>query len=392
MSEANQAGASLAPEKVATLLASALRARKNGNIPAARALLRVLAADQPAMPQIWMALATVAETRAEQRHALERVAALDPTNPLAQRGLARMAGTAPAPAEATPAPQPLHAAPAARAVESPATPAHNTLSSADRETAPSASAPEEGVGAAPALMPTVASDQAAARTIRWPLYMVIAISVAIVLIAFFFIRGTGVDTVTVAPTSALPGAAPLPPATTAELPAAATAELARPAEATTSLPSPTPNPTARPTAAPTATPLPTLEVGAVIKQGVWHAVLLRPDDAIVLDGSIGDLQPRGRFVLALIAVGNDGSAPAQLPADLFVLVDRAGERYAPLPTASTAYLNVYGRGQRGDLSLEDQIPADGGNKSVPLIFDVPANTGDLYLVVKGNTAGWPIRQ
>ena len=130
----------------------------------------------------------------------------------------------------------------------------------------------------------------------------------------------------------------------------------------------------------------------MIRQGAWHAVLLRPDDAIPLEGSIGDLQPRGRFVLALVAVGNDGAAPAPLPADFFALVDRAGNYYAPLPAASTAYLNVYGRGQRGDLSLEDQIPADGGNKSVPLIFDVPTTAGELYLVVKGNAAGWPIRQ
>ena len=111
---------------------------------------------------------------------------------------------------------------------------------------------------------------------------------------------------------------------------------------------------------------------------------------MALDGSIGSFQPRGRFVLALVAVGNDGHAAARLPSDLFALVDGAGNRYAPLPQISTAYLNTYGRGQHGDLSMEDLIPADGGNRSVPLIFDVPPGTRPLYLLAGDSSAGWPI--
>jgi hypothetical protein len=135
-----------------------------------------------------------------------------------------------------------------------------------------------------------------------------------------------------------------------------------------------------------------LAPGQVITQGQWHAILLRPEDAVVLEGSIGSLQPSGRFVLALVAVGNDGPAPARLPADLFALVDGAGVRYAPLPLASTAFLNSYGRGQHGDLSMEDPIPADGGIKSVPLIFDVPGSARSLYLVVGDSPVGWPVGQ
>jgi hypothetical protein len=95
-------------------------------------------------------------------------------------------------------------------------------------------------------------------------------------------------------------------------------------------------------------------------------------------------------VLALLAIGNDGPAPAHLPNDLFVLVDGTGKHYAPLPQISTAYLNTYGRGQHGDLSMEDMIPADGGNKSVPLIFDVPPSARPLYLLVGNSSLGWPI--
>src|SRR5258706_10347395 len=78
-----------------------MRARKSGNLAASRALLRALATQQPNLPQVWLMLATVAETRVEQRHALEQVLALDPRSEPARRGITRMdmveaASTAPA--------------------------------------------------------------------------------------------------------------------------------------------------------------------------------------------------------------------------------------------------------------------------------------------------------
>src|SRR5215208_931188 len=101
--EPKPAGA-LPPVSVAALLESAMRARKNGNLAASRALLRALIAQQPDRPQVWLMLATVAETRAEQRHALEQVLALDPRSEPARRGLARIHAADPtlaAPAPAT---------------------------------------------------------------------------------------------------------------------------------------------------------------------------------------------------------------------------------------------------------------------------------------------------
>ena len=97
--EPNLAGA-LPPVSVAALLESAMRARKSGNLAASRALLRALATQQPDLPRVWLLLATVAETRAEQRHALEQVLALDPHSEPAQRGLARMSAVEAAPAAA----------------------------------------------------------------------------------------------------------------------------------------------------------------------------------------------------------------------------------------------------------------------------------------------------
>jgi len=395
VTEYNPTGTTLSPDTVATLLASALRARRNGNIPAARALLRVLSADQPDLPQIWLALAAVAETRAEQRLALEHVAALDPSNPLARRGLARMGIVPPVSAQEPPV-----ARTTTSAVRNPVPvaspgvrPALDASSAAriDRGSSDVARAPDDPWVGAAALTPLASPDESAARAIRWPLYLVIAVAILAVLAAALLIREASVTSSAAVPTPALPGVATAPVVPSQPVTIVATALL--PTETTATLaPTAPPATVAPPTPTPGPTPRSILAIGQVVKHGIWHVVLLRPDYAVLLDGSIDTFQPRGRFVLALVAIGNDGLAPAPVPIDLLALVDQTGTRYPPLPAVSTAYLKAYGRGQRGDLSMEDPIPADGGNKSVPLIFDVPERARDLYLVVKDSDAGWPVRQ
>jgi len=412
--EPNPAGA-LPPVSVAALLESAMRARKSGNLAASRALLRALATQQPDLPQVWLMLATVAETRAEQRHALEQVLAFNPRSEPAQRGLARIgaieaaSAARPAATIGQPPDQGVAALPAgdssdtaAPAIAQPAA----TVLATKLATAPASFAPGEYVEptrAAPGLRPADIAPAQVARHIRWPLYLVIGVSALVVLIAVILMRGSEF-------------AASLRPAPTATLAVlGATTQAIAPALDTTVAPSAAPERDAatlpalvdltaapavglpQPTAAPPtaiSSPLPTprqmLAPGEVVEQGQWHAILIRPEDAVVLDGSIGSFQPNGRFVLALLAIGNDGQAPARLPDSLFALVDGSGKRYAPLPQISTAYLNTYGRGQHGDLSMEDPIPSDGGNKSVPLIFDVPPNTHPLYLLVGDSSMGWPI--
>ena len=413
--EPNPAGA-LPPVSVAALLESAMRARKSGNLAASRALLRALAAQQPDLPQVWLVLATVAETRAEQRHALEQVLALDPRSEPAQRGLARMSAVeaAPAaPAAATngqqrdhdlPLPAMATAGTAAPAIAQPAA----SVRAPDGVAAPAAFARGEYAEAtrtAPGLRSADIAPAQAARDLRWPLYLVIGISALVVLIAAILIRGAEFTAaLRPAPTAALPviGAtaqAGAPALDTTIAPASASENAPESGAATLpalAIAAPTvglPQPTAAPPT-PTTSPLPTprqaLAPGEVVEYGQWHAILIRPEDAVALDGSIGSFQPNGRFVLALLAIGNDGPAPARLSDDLFVLVDGSGKRYAPLPQISTAYLNAYGRGQHGDLSMEDMIPSDGGNKSVPLIFDVPPSARPLYLLVGDSSVGWPI--
>jgi hypothetical protein len=110
----------------------------------------------------------------------------------------------------------------------------------------------------------------------------------------------------------------------------------------------------------------------------------------MLDGSIGSLQPQGRFVLALVSVANSDTTPQPIPENLFTLVDSKGRHYQPIPAASAAYLQAYGQAQAGDFSMEQPIPGSNRTWSVPIIFDVPSDVQSLTLQVGGTSPGWPV--
>jgi Domain of unknown function (DUF4352)/Tetratricopeptide repeat len=376
MTEQQAKQARLPPEMLAALLHTVRRRQQQGDPIGARVVLRALVTQQPDDPRIWLALATVATTRDEQRRAIEQVIALDPQNTLALRALERFDTSDVAQTSAT--------------LEARATD--------ETALAPPAAGTNEAPAITPAPVLTPVPEAERVRAIRWPLYAVIGVAVVLVLIAAAVLR-VGPSPAAQAPTPALPGTG-LPPtapvATAAPLPT--TAVGAAPAAAVTPnrgpglIPSAVrPTNTARPSPPPpSTTPPPTLAPGAIVVRKPWHASLLRPEHAVLLDGAIGSLQPRGRFVLALIAVGNDGATPARIPANLFILEDRQGNRYPPTPAASTAYLNAYGRGQHGDLTLEEDLPPGGGNVSVPLIFDVPPGTRTFTLHMGDEPLGWAI--
>lgn len=162
-----------------------------------------------------------------------------------------------------------------------------------------------------------------------------------------------------------------------------------PAPALPPLPSSTLAPTLPPL--PTSTPVPTLPPGTVILRDVWTLTLLRPDHAVVLNGPIGSRQPNGRFILALVAVGNGGATEAVAPETLFALVDHRGNRYLPEPALSTLYLETFGRGVYGDFSLGEAIPTGIGQVSVPVIFEVPVDARGLSLHLGDSVAGWPVQ-
>ncbi len=195
------------------------------------------------------------------------------------------------------------------------------------------------------------------------------------------------DTSQPLPSPVLQAAAPTPPAAT-EAAAAAAPTPNESTGTTPTIPATAPAATAAPIGSPASASLP---LGTLVEVDGWSATLLRPDYALILDGSIGDLKPAGRFVLTLIAISNNSPQPRHIPADLLTLVDSRGRRYSPALNASSAYLTLYGRGQHGDLALEDSLSPRSGMRSVPILFDVPADAAGLVLTVRDSgAAGWPI--
>lgn len=143
-------------------------------------------------------------------------------------------------------------------------------------------------------------------------------------------------------------------------------------------------------ATPSPTPPPTIvPLGKPQTVGDWDIILLRPSYTQVLRGAVGPIQPAGKFVLVLLSVGNRQYTPRRIPPGMFILTDQQGRAYRTVTGASTTYLATYGRGQRGDLALEDPIPPH-GMYSVPLLFDVPTDTADLLLMTVGSNEAWPI--
>lgn len=346
------------PDTAAALLATVARLRQAGDVARARALARMLVAQYPADVRVWRALADIAEDQVERRAALDRLAAL-----------------------AAPTPSAAPAQPVAEAAEV------KTI-----VVAPPVELPDAATAEAPALAAPGVPPVRLARRYNW-IGVALVAAALLIFVALLFSSNRlsspearltptpplmsdsdGIAPgVTVAPTDALPTAAAAPPATFAPTVAPPTATAA---------------PTA--TTAPTVTPRPTLAVGAVVTRDSWTFAILRPDHVVTLNGSIGALQPSGRFVLALVAIANGGGDTSAPPADMFVMVDSRGNRYLPVSGASTVYLNTYGRGSHGDLSFEEVIPPGIGNVSVPVIFDVPVNAQDLMLFLGESPAGWPV--
>jgi hypothetical protein len=335
------------------LIETARRAIQRGELTRARAVVRLLTDQYPHDRRVWDLRADVAADDTERQLVLERLAALRPTEP-----------------------------------ELPE-PTNEPLGLPTRTTAV-------------ALTPTETLQHQPRRP-SWPTMLVVGLAALIVLGLITWrwggiaaLGGTptqpSIPTPEVLPTSIRAAATLLPTRNTVQPsdPTAAPLEAATSAPTTPlatdvpALPSPQPTNPPRPTARPT------LPIGQVVQTGNWTITLLRPEHTMILDGSIGTLQPHGRFVLALLAIGNTGTQPAALPEGLITLIDERGNRYRPTPGVSGAYLNAYGRGQAGDISLDEPIPADTGNLSVPILFDIPLDAHGLQVVVADGTLGWAV--
>jgi hypothetical protein len=367
------------------LLRIGVKAVRSGNTAAARGLFRALAREYPHDPRVWLGLAGSASDRNEQRYALEQVLLLDPQNTSAHNGLARLNAALPPSVDLEPAtlpPPPPEPHPVAAVAVNAPQPSEPVVEPAD-----------PGPDPAP---------QASPRDGHFPLLNQIALGVigllALLLLALLLWPRVAPQQQAnpTAPPALLPTIIPSGPPTTAPAsnlaptnpPVATEPAASSVAQAPTLVA--TDEPTLTLPTTPAATPTPAmLSLGAVLERDGWRATLLRPDYALILDGAIGELQPNGRFVLALMAVSNGAAEPRTLPADLFNLTDSLQRRYAPLPNASSIYLATYGR-EYGDQTLEEPFAAQSGMLSIPLIFDVPPDADGLMLTLRGSGPGWPI--
>ncbi|MBC8160844.1 MAG: tetratricopeptide repeat protein [Roseiflexaceae bacterium] len=367
-------------DRRSALLAYARRLRQRGDAAGARTLLRSFLARYPAEPQVWLLLASVAETRAEQRQAFEIALAYDPTNQVAARGLDVMQRRA--------APVPDTSTPTFNRQAEPNTVAPTPSDQATR----TRRTRERSAGEANIL---VLDEAVRARRIRWPLFAVLGLAAIVLLVSGLLIRQSSA-----AQQASRPTLAPLPAAAVtlaSSTPLVATAASSAPPTATPQpavvSTAPPPPVLATPASLTTPAPQPTLTpaaFGQIARAGVWNIGLLRPTDAVLLSGSIGDLQPQGRFVLALLAVGNTASSDQQLPPELITLSDARGNRYTAQPLASSAFLQTFGAGQSGLISMEQAVPAGGGLVSVPVIFDVPSEARGLTLSISGDPTQWSL--
>lgn len=373
----------------AALLRRAQQERARGNSGGARAILRALAESQPQDLRVWMLLAAVAEDRVEQARAFEQMLVLAPDHDLARRGLERL--------RAAGVPSRLPTAP-------PAQPSVADLLADPRWTRRAEEPPD--TAEAEALAPVALSaepaqaDQPPAPRRRAALLAVVLALVAVAVLVLLrpwdllAPRLALQPTPQPAPATATPAGSPTPTLEPVTLEPVSSPAATRPP----STPGPpaasaqTARPTASLTPATTATPTsPTsLADGQIVRAGIWTVTVLDAEHVRELAGSIGPaLQPKGRFVLALVTVSNSGARPARLPRDLLALFDQNGRRYLAQPAASTVYLETYGRGRFGDFSAEDPLPS-GGNVSVPLIFDVPEQARGLSLRVGAAALGWAV--
>jgi hypothetical protein len=108
----------------------------------------------------------------------------------------------------------------------------------------------------------------------------------------------------------------------------------------------------------------------------------------VVGPSIGGFRANGTYVVALTLVSNTTGNTQPIPANFFVLKDEQGRVYQAQPAVSSAFRRV---GGIADISLEDNVPANGLLYSVPLVFDVELGaTGLTLFTLPKQDQGWRV--
>lgn len=396
------------------MLAAAAQAARKGDRVQARAILRILTNSYPDQLRAWMGLAELGEDDQERIHALEEVLRLQPGNQQAQAALDRLRPITDQ--------QPTLLDPGLDQTEAQEQPSGSTqafgeaehaqpLLQAESEPQDRSAARHAGDYVTPLLPETQVDDTleeepalgagsgAQARPKSWlgPIFALALLLVALVLLLLILMPnlfGTASQTADQVPqaspsadllTQATGQIATISPSATQATLTVEQPEPSRTMEREQPTASQAPEPSA--TLAPLANTPPNLPAGALLELDGWRASLARSDHFLMLEGAIGERQPRGRFVLALVSLANTEAQERTPSKDLFVLIDDAGRRYAADPALSSSYLDTYGRGLRGDLSLEDPLPVGGGYYSVPILFDVPQSARGLRLALGDGTDG-----
>jgi hypothetical protein len=337
-------GGDLTASQIGQLLARSEKAARSGNYEGARALLRAITRQYADEVRAWRLLSFIAATPDEREHALEQVRRLE--------------------AQAT------QTAGSSTAIAAAGTSQHPTSTPVPETSATRADSPRH-------------------YTMLW----VSLTAVGMVLVALFWGRllVNMDDQASATPSSGVAIVSDDPPGNQ-ENSQADNQQASHTVIPPTPIPTSTSVPTPTPTYTPTPVPRPTTHtLGTVLSHDNWYATLIRPDHAQLFSETISGVSAQGRFALAVLAVGNTAPQPRRIPGDMFALIDDQGRLYHPIEGASSAYLSTYGRGQVGDLALEDEIPAGGGSVSVPLLFDVASDVNELFLTMgQQPTSGWQI--
>jgi hypothetical protein len=429
-----------------------IEAAREGNKEEARNLFRLLTRQEPDNAQAWLWLAGVAENREERQAALEQVLEYDPDNEMAQKGLQAM-GVNPTrkldTEEAAPPPPPVEEPDvtetsaedpwaydeddpfaaldslsevmsgqpgAVRRAEQPA--ATDDLPP-ESSFAPPPSEPEHGRrGGRSSGGPAVYAAQddyeyeeetePARRGVNPFLLGLIVIAIIALLAIIFWPEGDEQIVLSPAPTETVAPEDGEGAAGTGETPAVGTpeggavppegenqGEEVPPEEATLPEPivpegEPEPaEPEPQPPSDPANVNTEVVAPGTALESSGWQYIFAQPTFATPIIGGLGNAQPDGRFVVVLALVTNTTGQPQNVPRDFFVLKDAQGRVYEARPELSTAYINQFGRGIAADLSQEDQVPSDGLQRSVPIVFDVEPDATELKFFARSNPdQGW----
>lgn len=128
-----------------------------------------------------------------------------------------------------------------------------------------------------------------------------------------------------------------------------------------------------------------VETGKALQTDKWIVELLQvPTQAkIIGEGNITYQSEAGTFLVVFAKIRNTSGSLQVVPRRLFLVRDGAGNEYNASKSAiQVAYVQSEGKRQGLDILLDSPIP-NAEERNGVLIFDLPADAGNLVLVMEG---------